>query len=339
MMAGRVGFRNAAGNKKGVRRRNFLKGIVGAATTWPLGARAQGAAGKIQRIGIIDDSSSWDAFRQQLRELNYVEGQSLTYVYLSTDGSPDQLDAAAMTLAHLPVNVIAAFGTPRAKAAQQATKTIPIVAISISDPIGSGLVTSLAHPAGNITGNTILGPNIVTKRLQILRDAIPTAERVGYLWNPENSATAEILEDLRKAVPLFHMTLISLPARTTVDFDRVFAQMSSDRPDAVLLTSDPAHQAHMPKVIDFLLKNRIPGLFQARENVVAGGLMSYGVSLSDLFRMGALYTDKILRGTKPGDLPIAQPVTFEFIINLKTEKAIGLEIPAMVIARADEVIE
>jgi putative ABC transport system substrate-binding protein len=244
-----------------------------------------------------------------------------------------------MALAQLPVNVIVAFGTPRAKAAQRATKTIPIVAISISDPIGSGLVTSLAHPAGNITGNTILGPDIVTKKLQILKDAIPTVARIAYLWNPENSATADILEDLRKAVPLFHMTLVSLPARTTVDFDRVFAQMSSDRPDAVLMTSDPAHQAHLSEVIDFLLKNRIAGLFQVREHVVAGGLMSYGVSLTDLFRMGALYTDKILRGRKPEDLPIAQPVTFEFVVNLKTAKAIGLEIPASVIARADEVIE
>ena len=322
-----------------MRRRDFIKGITGIATAWPLGARAQKAAGKIQRIGIIDDSPSWDPFRQQLRELNYVEGQNLTYVYLRTDGSPAQLDGAAMALAQLPVNVIVAFGTPRAKAAQRATKAIPIVAISIGDPIGSGLVTSLAHPAGNITGNTILGPDIITKKLQILKDAIPTAARIAYLWNPENSATADILEELRKAVPLFHMTLVSLPARTTVDFDRAFAQMLSDRPDAVLLTSDPTHQAHTSEVIDFLLRNRVPGLFQAREDVVAGGLMSYGVSLSDLFRMGALYTDKILRGTKPGDLRIAQPVTFDFAINLKTAKAIGLEIPATVIARADEVIE
>jgi putative ABC transport system substrate-binding protein len=322
-----------------MRRRELIKAIAGSATAWSVVARAQSAAGKIPRIGVIDDSPSWDPFRQQLRELNYVEGQNLAYVYLRTDGSPAQLDAAAAALAQVPVNVIVAFGTPRAKAAQRATKTIPIVAISIGDPIGSGLVTSLAHPAANITGNTILSRDIVTKKLQILRDAVPTVTRIAYLWNPENSATADIFEDLRKAVPLFQMTLISLAARTTVDFDRVFAQMSSDRPDALLLTNDPAHQAHMSEVIGFLLKNRIPGLFQAREDVVAGGLMSYGVSLSDLFRMGALYTDKILRGTKPGDLPIAQPVTFEFVINLKTAKAIGLEIPAMVIARADEVIE
>jgi len=322
-----------------MRRRDFIKGIAGTATVWPLSARAQKAAGKIQRIGIIDDSPSWNPFRQQLRELNYVEGQNLTYVYLRTDGSPAQLDAAAMTLAQLPVNVIVAFGTPRAKAAQRATKTIPIVAISIGDPIGSGLVTSLAHPAGNITGNTILGPDIVTKKLQIVKDAFPAVACVAYLWNPDNSATAEILEDLRKATPLFQMTLTSLPARTEVDFDRAFAQMLADRPDAVLTTSDPIHLARMPAVIDFFLKNRIAGLFQIREHVVAGGLMSYGVSLHELFRQGALYTDKILRGTKPGDLPIAQPVTFEFVINLKTAKAIGLEIPTTVIARADEVIE
>src|SRR5580692_10644553 len=263
-------------------RRQFIS-VLGGTAAWPLAARAQGASGKIQRIGIIDDSPSWDPFRQQLRELNYVEGQNLTYVYLRTDGSPAQLDAAAMALAQLPVNVIVAFGTPRAKAAQRATKTIPIVAISISDPIGSGLVTSLAHPAGNITGNTILGPDIVTKKLQILKDAIPTMARIAYLWNPENSATAAILEDLRKAAPLFNMTIVSLEARTEVDFDRAFAQMSSNRPDAVLTTNDPLHLAHMPTVIDFLLKNRIAGLFQVRENVIAGGLMSYGVSLADMF--------------------------------------------------------
>jgi putative ABC transport system substrate-binding protein len=322
-----------------MRRREFIALIGGTVAMWPLAARAQRATGKIARIGIIDDSPSWDPFRQQLRELSYVEGQNLAYVYLRTDGSLAQLDAAASALVQVPVNVIVAFGTPRAKAAQRATKTIPIIAISISDPVAAGLVTSLAHPAGNITGNTILGPDIVTKKLQILKDAIPTVARVAYLWNPDNPATAEILEDLRKAAPLFHITLISLEARTEVDFDRVFAQMSADRPDAVLTTSDPTHQAHMPDVIDFLLKSRIAGLFQVREHVVAGGLMSYGVSLADLFRMGALYTDKILRGTKPADLPIAQPVTFEFAINLKTAKAIGLEIPATVIARADEVIE
>ena len=322
-----------------MRRREFIALFGSAAATAPLVARAQGSSGKIARLGIIDDAPYWDSFRQQLRELHYVEGQNIAYVYLRTDGSPAQLDAAAMALAQIPVDVIVAFSTPRAQAAQRATKTIPIVAISIGDPIAAGLVASLAHPGGNITGNTILGPDIVSKRLQILKDAIPTVARIAYLWNPDNPGTADILEHLRKAAPLVHMTVVSLEARTVVDFDRVFAQMSSDPTDAVLITSDPVHQAHMPAIINFLLQNRIPGLFQTREHVVAGGLMSYGVSLSDLFRMGALYTDKILRGTKPGDLPFAQPVTFEFDINLKTAKAIGLEIPTSVIARADEVIE
>jgi putative tryptophan/tyrosine transport system substrate-binding protein len=321
-----------------MRRREFIA-IAGGAAAWPLAARAQGPPGRIPRIGIIDDSPSWDPFRQQLRELHYVEGQNLAYVSLRTNSEPDQLDAAASALAQIPVDVIVAFGTPRAQAAQRATKTIPIVAISIGDPIAAGLVTSLAHPGGNITGNTILGPDIVTKRLQILKDAIPTVARVAYLWNPDNRGTADVLEHLRKAAPLFHMTVVSLEARTVVDFDRVFAQVSSDPPDAVLITSDPAHQVHMSAIINFLLQNRVPALFQVRENVVAGGLMSYGVSLSDLFRMGALYADKILHGTKPGELPIAQPVTFEFTINLKTAKAIGLDIPTSVIARADEVIE
>ncbi len=283
-------------------RRRFVV-LVAAAASSSAPARAQRVTGKLSRIGIIDDSPIWDPFRQQLRELNYVDGKNFAYVYLRTDGTPAQLDAAAAALAQLPVDVIVAFGTPRAQAAQRATKGIPIVAISISDPVAAGLVTSLAHPGGNITGNTILGPDIVTKKLQILKDAIPAVSRIAYLWNPDNSATAAILEDLRKAAPLFHMTIISLDARTTVDFDRVFAQMSSDRPDAVLITSDPVHQAHMPAIIDFLLRNRIAGLFQTRESVIAGGLMSYGVSLSDLFRMGALYTDKICAGPSPETWP------------------------------------
>jgi putative ABC transport system substrate-binding protein len=322
-----------------MRRREFIATGGALAVCWPCVALAQQQPAKLSRIGTIDDSPSWEPFREQLHKLNYVEGRNLAYVSLHTDGSPAQLDAAAAALVQVPVNVIVVFGTPRAIAAHHATKTIPIVALSISDPISAGLVPSLGHPIGNVTGASILGPEIVTKKLQILKDASPAVARIAYLWNPDNSATAEILEDLRKAAPLFHMTVMSLEARTEVDFDRVFAQISSERPDAVLLTSDPVHQAHMQVIIDFLLKNRIAGLFQTRENVIAGGLMSYGVSLSDVFRMGAIYTDSILRGTKPEDLPFAQPVTFDFVVNLKTARAIGLEIPTKVIAQADEVIE
>jgi putative ABC transport system substrate-binding protein len=197
----------------------------------------------------------------------------------------------------------------------------------------------LAHPGGNITGNTILGPDVVSKRLQILKDAIPSISRVGFLWNPDNASHPATLEQYRLAAPLFQMTLLSLPARTAEDFNQVFAQMSSDRPDALLTTNDPLHLMYMAAVIDFLSKNRIAGMFQIRQNVVDGGLMSYGVNFPDLFRQGAVYVDKILRGTKPEDLPIEQPVTFELIINQKVAKSLGLRLPTTVLARADEVIE
>jgi putative ABC transport system substrate-binding protein len=321
-----------------VKRREFISLIGSAAAAWPLAARAQQTR-KIARIGIIDDSPVWDPFRQQLRELNYVEGQNVVFEYRRAEGVPDRLSAAAGELVQLPVDVIAAFGTPAARAVQQATKTIPLVAISVGDPIGAGLVSNYARPGGNITGNSILGPDVVTKRLQILRDTIPSVSHVAFLWNPDNASNTAILEELRKALPVFQMTLVPLQAQTADDFDRIFAQMSSDRPDAVITTNDPLHQAHMQAVIAFLLKNRIPGMFQIRQNVVDGGLMSYGASFPDLFRQGAVYVDKILRGTKPGDLPIEQPVSFELIVNLKTAKAIGLQIPTTLLARADEVIE
>jgi len=323
----------------GIGRRQFIYVLGGASFAWPLVARAQRATGKIARIGIIDDSPSWDPFRQQLRELHYVEGQNIAFEYRRADGIPDRMDDAAAALTQVPVDVIAAFGSTEAKAAQKATKTIPIVAMSIGDPVAAGLVSSLAHPGGNITGNTILGPDVVSKRLQILKDAIPSVSRIAFLWNPDNASHPATLEQYRRAAPLFHMTLVSLPARTADYFNQVFAQMLSDRPDALLTTNDPLHLMHMAAVIDFLSKNRIAGMFQIRQNVVDGGLMSYGVSFPDLFRQGALYVDKILQGAKPADLPIAQPVTFEFIINQKTAKAMGLEIPITLLARADEVIE
>ena len=318
-----------------MKRRDFIV-LFGGAAAWPLAARA---AGKIARVGIIDNSPLWNPFRQQLRELGYVEGQNIAFEYRRAEGVSARLLAAANELVQVPVDVIAVFGTPAAQAAQRATKSIPIVMISIGDPIGTGLVSSFARPGGNITGNTILGPDVVTKRLQILKDTIPSISHVAFLWNPDNASNAAILQELQKAVPLFHMTLESLQARTADDFDAVFAQLSSDRPDAVLTTNDPLHQTQMPRVIEFLLKNKIAAMFQIRQNVADGGLMSYGATFSDLFRRGARYVDKILHGTKPDDLPIEQPVTFELVINLKTAKAIGLEIPPMLLARADEVIE
>ncbi len=322
-----------------MRRRDFIMLFGGVAAAWPLAARAQQNSARIVRIGIIDNSPSWNPFREQLRELGYVEGQNIAFEYRQAGGVPEQLNAAAAELAKLPVDVIAVFGTPAAQAAQRATRTIPIVAISIGDPIKAGLVSSIARPSGNITGNTILGPDVVTKRLQVLRDAIPAVNRVGFLWNPGNASNAAILEQLRRAVPLFHMTLVSLQAQTGSDFAKVFEQISSDRLEAVLTTNDPFHQMHMTEVIGVLLKNRVPGMFQIRQNVVDGGLMAYGASFAVLMQQGAIYVDKILRGTKPEDLPFEQPTKFDLIVNLKTAKALGLTIPASFLSLADEVIE
>jgi putative tryptophan/tyrosine transport system substrate-binding protein len=321
-----------------VRRREFIP-FLGAAAAWPLAARAQQHTARMTHVGIIDDGPIWDPFREQLQALGYVEGKNIAFDYRRANGASDQLFVAANVLVRIPVDVIAVYGTPAAQAAQQATRTVPIVAISLGDPVAAGLVASFARPGGNITGNTILGTDIVTKRLQILKDAIPSASRVGFLWNPDNSSSAAVIQELLKSAPLFHMTVASFEARTANDFAVVFAQMLSDRPDAVLTTNDPLHQAQVHRIIDFLLQNRIPGLFQIRQNVADGGLMSYGASFSELFRRGALYVDKILHGTKPKDLPIEQPLTFGLVINLKTAKAIGLEIPQTLIARADEVIE
>lgn len=322
-----------------MRRRDFIVLIGSATSLWPAVAGAGQNPGRIARVGIIDNSSAWEPFRQQLRELNYVESQNIEFEYQQAEGIPSRLSVAAAALTKLPVDVIAVFGTPAAQAAKKATKTIPIVAISIGDPIKAGLVSSIARPGGNITGNTILGPDVVTKRLQILKDAIPTVRRIAFLYNPDNASNVAILEQLRQTVPLFHMTLMPLQARAADDFHAVFSQMSTDRPDALLTTNDPMHQTHMPAVISFLLANRIAGMFQIRQNVVDGGLMAYGASFTALFRQGALYVDKILRGTKPEELPFEQPSKFDLTINLKTAKALGLTIPASFLSLADEVIE
>jgi ABC-type uncharacterized transport system substrate-binding protein len=323
-------------------RRHIIKLIgataaIAATSTCPPGNFA--AAAKMARVGIIDDGPDWDAFRQELRELNYVEGRTVAFEYRRAGGMPDRLGAAAHELAQIPVDVIAAYGTPAAQAAQQASKTIPIVVIAVGDPIAAGLVANFAHPGGNITGNTILGPDIVTKRLQLLRDAIPGATRLAFLWNPNNVSSAASLDEMWRTTPFFGMSLTPYEARAADDFPQVFAAMASNRPDVVLTTNDSLHQMHMAEVIDFLLKNRIASMFQLRRNVVDGGLMSYGTSQSDLFRRGARYVDKILHGAKPGELPIEQPVSFGLVVNLKTARAIGVELPAALLARADEVIE
>ena len=322
----------------GMRRREFIVLLGGAAAAWPLSSPAQ-PPGKVPRIGIIDNSSQWDPFRQALRDHGYVEGRTIALEYRIAEGAPDRLAAAAAELAQLPVDVIATYATPATRAAKQATSTIPIVMTGVGDPVRAGFVTSLAWPGGNITGNTILSPDITPKRLQLLKEVIPTVARLAFLCNPDNASNLAILDELKLAAPAAGIKLLPVEVRAAGDFDGAFTAVLRGRPDALLMTNDPLHQLHVDRIIDFQAKHRLPGMFQARENVVAGGFLSYGASLPDLFRRAAGYVHKILQGAKPTDLPVEQPTKFELVINLKTAKAIGLTIPESFLLRVDEVIE
>jgi putative ABC transport system substrate-binding protein len=320
-----------------MRRRAFIT-LLGGAAAWPLAARAQQPA-RVPRIGIVDDAPMWHSFRQALREFGYVEGQSINYEYRYSEGVPDRLAAVVGELVRRPVDLIAAYGTPPTEAAKTATTTIPIVMIGVGDPVRVGLVASLARPGGNITGNTVLSPDLGAKRLQLLREAIPTVARVAYLTNPNNSGTLEVLAEMKRAAAAARMALIGVELGSTSDFDAALAVMLRERTEVLLVSNDPLHQLHVGWIIDFLAKNRIAGMFQSKENVVAGGLMAYGASLPDLFRRAATYVHRILHGAKPADLPVELPSKFDLAINLKTARALGLDLRPMLIARADEVIE
>ena len=319
-----------------MRRRDFIALLGSAGATWPLALRAQQPA-KIPRIGIIDDAPMWHAFRQALRELGYVEGQNVAYEYRYGEGSPDRLAQVAAELVRRPVDLIATFGTPPTHAAKEATATIPIVMVGVGDPVRAGLVASLARPGGNITGNTVLSPDLGPKRMQILREAIANVSRVAFLINPDNASNVATLAEMRLAAPAAGIVLIPVEVRGVADFEPAFAAMLREQPDALMATNDPFHQQHIGRIIEFLASNHLPSMYQAKENVFAGGLMAYGASVPDLFRRAAGYVHRILQGTKPGDLPVELP--FDLAVNLKTAKALGLELSPTFIARADAVIE
>ena len=318
--------------------RRELIAALGGAAAWPLAAVAQQGV-KIPRIGIIDDAPMWQAFRQALRELGYVEGETVNYEYRYSEGVPDRLATVVGELIRRPVDLITTFGTPPTEAAKAATTTIPIVMIGIGDPVGAGLVASLARPGGNITGNTILSPDLGGKRLQILREAIPSVSRVAYLVNPENASSITTLAELKLAAGSAGMTLIGIEVGSGTDFAGAFTAMLQARPDALLVSNDPLHQLNIDWIITFLAQHRLPGMFYAKENVAAGGLMAYGASVPDLFRRAAGYVHRILQGANPADLPVELPTKFDLAINLRTARALGLDLPPLLIARADEVIE
>jgi putative tryptophan/tyrosine transport system substrate-binding protein len=211
--------------------------------------------------------------------------------------------------------------------------------IGTGDPVGAGIVPDLARPGGNITGNSLLGPDLAGKRLHLLKEIIPSLSRVAFLWNPDNPSQPAQLAALEAVAPTLGMTLLSVQVRRFDQFESAFAEILREQMQALLMTADPLHQVGSMRIIDFLISKRLPGMFMSREMVAAGGLMSYGASIPDLFRRGAVYVHKILQGAKPADLPVEQPIKFELVINLKTAKALGIEIPPTLLARADEVIE
>jgi putative ABC transport system substrate-binding protein len=321
-----------------IKRRTFLA-LLGSMATISRAASAQQRQKKIPRIGIIDDGPIWQPFRDALREAGFVEGQSIAFETRSANGDPARLATAAAELARLRVDIIMTYGTPPSRAAKAATSTIPIVMIAVGAPVLAGLVQSLAHPGGNITGNTIVSTDLAPKRLQLIKEILPSASRVALLWNPDNISTGMLLQHFLAAAPAQGLAFTAVEARAPGDFEGAYAILARERPDAVLLTSDPIHHSQLSRTVEFLKQNKLPGMFQTRDDVVAGGLMSYGAIFPELFAQGAFFVQKILNGTRPADIPVQTPQRFELVINLKTAKEIGVTISDAVMLRADGVIE
>ncbi len=328
-------------------RRTFMALVSGGLLGAPLAAAAE-QPGKVFRIGILSNvpvndpqgALLWGAFIQGLRELGYVEGQNITIEHRSSEGKYERLPGLAADLVRLKVDVIVVPAPLNARAAKEATRTIPIVMAGSVDPVADGLVTSLARPGGNITGLTgAVGPEIGGKRLELLKEAVPKVSRVAVLSNPANPSSAPFLEATKTAARSLRVQLQMLEARGPDELGRAFAGMTSERPDALFVLADGMFFLHRTRIVGFAAKQRLPTTFGAREDVDAGGLMSYAASGRDNFRRAATYVDKILKGAKPGDLPIERPTKFELVINLRTAKALKLTIPQSLLLRADEVIQ
>jgi len=298
-----------------------------------------------RRIGFLASGSSAvagpivGAFRSGLRDLGWVEGQNVIIDFRFAEGRFDRLPELAAELVRLKMDVIVAVPTPAALAAKNATGTIPIVMISVTDPVGIGLVGSLARPGGNVTGGSFsVGIGIIGKQLQLLKEAFPRASSVAILVNPTNPGHAFVLDELKAAAKSLGLSLQLLEAATPDEFGNAFAVMAKDRVDALLVVADAMFQANRTRLTELAAKNRLPTVYTFREYVDGGGLMSYGPNLVSQYRQAAVYVDKILKGAKPGDLSVEQPSKFELVINLKTTKALGITIPQSLLVHADEVI-
>jgi putative tryptophan/tyrosine transport system substrate-binding protein len=324
-------------------RRKFLcafGAVTAAALPFPLCAQQ---AGRIWRIGMLETISAvlkpddLAAFRQGLQALRYVEGQNLSIEYRSADGIPERFPVLARELVAHNVDIIITRGTPAAFAAKEATSTIPIVMAAIGEPLL--VVTSLAHPGGNITGLSAFVTDLMAKRVELLRDMIPGLSRVGALLNMSNGSQPSQWTDIKQAARTFGMQFQLFDVRKSVDLSSAFDAAGQQQVGALIVGIDALTQANKELIIQLAEKHRLPAIYPSREFVDAGGLMTYGVNYPDLYRRAATFVDKVLKGAKPGDIPVEQPTKFEMIVNLKTANALGLALPPAILLRADEVIE
>ena len=300
---------------------------------------------KVPRIGFLGASSASvlvariEAFRQGLRDLGYVEGKNIVIEWRSAEGKLDGLPALAAELVRLKVDVIVTTGPAPTRPAKEATSTIPIVMAFDNDPVGNGFVASLARPGGNITGLSTLAPEISGKQLEVLKEIVPRLSRVAVLGSSTTPGNAQSLKETELAAGAFGVKVQYLDVRDPKDIDTAFRATGKGRADAILVLTSPVFNPYRTEIADLAVKNRLPAIYSTPEFVEDGGLMTYGVSLTDLYRRAATYVDKILKGAKPADLPVEQPKKFEFIVNLKAAKQIGLTIPPNVLVRADRVIK
>jgi putative ABC transport system substrate-binding protein len=327
-----------------MRRREFFGVLGGAAAAWPLGTGAQSTS-RVPQIGFLGNSTAAleanlvGPFRDGLRDLGYIEGQNISIEYRWAEGNYERFPALIRELIALKVDVMVTAGTPATLAVKKTATSIPLVMAAVGDPVGTGIVASLARPGGNITGLSGMAPDLEGKRLELLREFVPGLSRVGVFWNPANAFNPTAMAQARAAAEVLRIELLPLAVRTTEELDDALAAIVKERPGALIIFADRIFLHNRVRMMEFAAKNRLPSVNAYRELVEAGGLMSFGPSYEDMHRRAAIYVDKILKGAKPGDLPIEQPTKFVLLVNLKVAKALGLEVPPTVLVRADEVIE
>jgi putative ABC transport system substrate-binding protein len=325
-------------------RREVITLLGGAAAAWPLAARAQQPA-KVSTVGFLGAESAstnqhcFDAFRQGMREHGYTDGKNVTFVERWAEGRSERFPELVGELLSLKVDVILAVSVPAALAAKHGTATIPTDFIA-SDPLGTGLVASLARPGGNLTGFSLfLGDEFSSKWLELLKETVPHASRVALLWNPTNPASSHYVTVLRDAAERLGIVLLLQPVNDPDQFDRAFTTIVAARAQALVVVVDPLTVRYRRRIVELAMTKQLPAMYGFREFVDVGGLIAYGVNVPYLCRRAAVYVDKIIKGATPAELPVEQPTRFELVLNLQTAKALGLEIPPILLARADEVIE